>query len=506
MCPAGWLPEDPFGREAVVNGEGLAYVSPQSSEDCHRQVQRILQSAAFRNASTLQQLLQFLASRALDNSQPELLKEYTIGVEAFGRPHDFDPKTDTIVRVQIHRLRQKLKEYYDSDGRHDPIVVEIPKGHYLPTFEAVAAASGPSSVPETNSKPPGHPADIRSKDEAAGVRSTETRGGPRLEIGLVILCAIAACMGLGFWMGTKQNPGDKQQMNVKEYAAGTDAVKAFWANLIGNDPNPVIAYPDAVFLLDDSNDLFRFRQGASDDRGALVDPHLARQFASNPKLVSEAGPLYYENGYTGTGELQAVAMLSGLLGQMGVQPIVKPSRDITPVDLRQHSVILLGSSFQNVAVAQLMSAGDLGFKNPDSHLEGWRAEIINASPQPGEEGSYHTERDPVRHMLETDYAIISVQSGLAPGRHLAVLGGLDTTGTEGATMFALSESGANELMKAAALTTGKKTAMEMEQFQVLVKVRLERGNEVLGASLVAVHKITPAVSRRTKPSSPAQSQ
>jgi hypothetical protein len=73
-------------------------------------------------------------------------------------------------------------------------------------------------------------------------------------------------------------------------------------------------------------------------------------------------------------------------------------------------------------------------------------------------------------------------------------------------MFALSESGANELMKAAALTTGKKTAMEMEQFQVLVKVRLERGNEVLGASLVAVHKITPAVSRRTKPSSPGQSQ
>jgi hypothetical protein len=485
-------------RRQSVNGEGLAYVSPQSSEDCHRQVQRILQSATFRNAYTLQQLLQFLASRVLDNSQPELLKEYTIGVEAFGRSQDFDPKTDTIVRVQIHRLRQKLKEYYDSEGRHDPIVVEIPKGHYLPAFEAVAAASDPSSMPETNSKPHGQPADIRSKDKAAGVSSTQARGGPRLGFGLVTLCATAACIGLGFWIGTKQSPSDKQPITIKEYAAGTDAVKAFWANLIGDDRTPVIAYPDAVFLLDDSNDLFRFRQGASDDRGALVDPHLARQFASNSKLVSEAGPLYYENGYTGTGELQAVAMLSGLLGQMGAQPIIKPSRDITPVDLREHSVILLGSSFQNVAVAQLMSAGDLGFKNPDSHLEGWRAEIINAFPQPGEEASYHTERDPVRHTLKMDYAIISVQSGLAPGRHLAVLGGLDTTGTEGATMFALSENGANELMRAAALTTGKKTEMDMEQFQVLVKVRLERGNEVLGASLVAVHKITPAVSRRTQ--------
>jgi len=490
-----------------VNGEGLAYVSPQSSEDCHRQVQRILQSAAFRNASTLQQLLQFLASRALDNSHPELLKEYTIGVEAFGRPQDFDPKTDTIVRVQIHRLRQKLKEYYDSEGRHDLIVVEIPKGHYLPTFEAVSEVSGPSSVPETNSKLPAQPADIRSKDEAAGERRTQVRDGWRLGIGLVILCAIATCIGLSFWIGTKQNRGDKQPKTIREYAAGTDPVKAFWANLIGDDPTPVIAYPDAVFLLDDSNDLFRFRQGASDDRGALVDPHLARQFASNPKLVTEAGPLYYENGYTGTGELQAVAMLSGLLGQMGVQPIIKPSRDITPVDLREHSVILLGSSFQNVAVAQLMSAGDLSFKNPDQHLEGWRAEITNSSPQPGEEALYHTERDPVRHALKTDYAIISVQSDLAPGRHIAVLGGLDTTGTEGATMFSLSEGGARELLKASALTPGTKPTTDMEQFQVLVKVRLEKGNEVLGASLVAVHRIPAAGPQmRSKQSSPVQSK
>jgi hypothetical protein len=482
-------------------------MSPLSLEDRHRQVQRILQSTAFRNASTLQQLLQFLASRALDNSQPELLKEYTIGVEAFGRPQGFDPKTDTIVRVQIHRLRQKLKEYYDSEGRRDPILVEIPKGHYLPTFEPVAAASGSSSVPETSSKPAGQSADRGIKDEAAGARGTQARGGPRWGTALVALCTVAACIGLGFWIGTKQHAGDRPVMTVKEYAAGTDSVKAFWANLIGDDPAPVMAYPDAVFLLDDSNDLFRFRQGASDDRGAVVDPHLARQFASNPKLVSQAGSLYYENGYTGTGELQAVAMLSDLLGQMGVHPIVKPSRDITPVDLREHSVILLGSSFQNVAVAQLMTAGDLSFKNPDSHLEGWRAEITNASPRPGEEGSYHTERDPVRHALKMDYAIISVQSGLAPGRHIAVLGGLDTTGTEGAAMFALSEGGANELLKAAALTAGKKPAIEMEQFQVLVKVRLERGNEVLGASLVAVHKITPAGSQGgAKQSSQAQSQ
>jgi hypothetical protein len=477
-----------------VEDGGLAYVSPPlPSDDCLRQTKRVLQSAAFRNASTLQQLLQFLASRALDNSPPELLKEYAIGVEAFGRPADFDPKTDTIVRVQIHRLRQKLKEYYESEGRRDPILIEIPKGHYLPTFEPFAGAgAGPSIAQETSSKPVDHSPEIKSKDETPDSHAKPSPGSTRMGIAVAGLCALVAGVALGFWIGSIQRSVDRKPTTVKEYAAATDPVKAFWANLIGDDAAPVIAYPDAVFLLDDSNDLFRFRQGASDDRGALVDSHLARQFASNPKLVSEAGALYYENGYTGTGELQAVAMLSGLLGQMGVQPIVKPSRDITPVDLRQHSVILLGSSFQNVAVAHLMSSGDLSFRNPDSHLEGWRAEITNTHPQAGEEVVYHTERDPVTHALKVDYGIISVQSGVVPGRHIAVLGGLDTTGTEGATRFAVSETGAKELMKAAALEPGKQSPSEMQQFKVLVKVRLEKGYEVLGASMVAVHKIEPA--------------
>ena len=473
---------------------GLAYQTPPvPSKDCLRQTQRILQSAAFRNATTLQQLLQFLAERALAEPQQEPLKEYTIGVEAFGRPSDFDPKTDTIVRVQTHRLRHKLKEYYESEGRHDPILVEIPKGHYLPSFELLPASHSLIGV-EEGGKTLAH---STSEFTAHEIEVSRSQSGPRMSFGagLAFLFVLAIAFACGIWVGVTRHSGGAKSLSVSDYAMGTDPVKAFWANFIGDDSIPVIAYPDAVFLLDDSNDLFRFRQGASDDRGARVDPHLAHQFASNPKLVSEAGALYYENGYTGAGELQAVAMLADLFGQMGVQPIIKPSREITPVDLRQHSVILLGSSFQNVAVAQFMGAGDLSFKNPDSHLEGWRAEITNESPHPGEVAKYRTERDPATHTLKTDYGIISVQSGVVAGRHIAVLGGLDTTGTAGTTMFATSENGAQEMLKAAALTPGRKPGTDMQQFQILVKVPLEKGSEVLGASAIAVHKIDPSASR-----------
>src|SRR5579863_5708583 len=98
-------------------------------ERCEEQVRRILRSGTFRNASTLQQLLTFLAAKSIAGAG-DSLKEYTIGVEALGRKNDFDPKIDPIVRVQSHSLRTKLKEYYSHEGSRDPILVQIPKGHY----------------------------------------------------------------------------------------------------------------------------------------------------------------------------------------------------------------------------------------------------------------------------------------------------------------------------------------------------------------------------------------
>jgi hypothetical protein len=448
----------------------------------------------------LQQLLQFLTARVFKGGA-EALKEYTIGVEAFGRPHDFDPKTDTIVRVQIHRLRQKLTEYYEADGSRDPILVEIPKGHYLPSFGAASNSDvnvGQDPTPESDATISAAIVPVGQNVESSGLGEGQKQvRSVRIFLSTAVAAAaVITIFAIGFWIGNKQQRTGVAGMpsiavSQLALANSADPVRAFWANFLGNDSAPVIAFPDAVFLLDDSNDLFRFRRGASDDRGALVDPHLAQQFASNPSLVAKAGQLYYENGYTGAGELQGIAMLSNLLGQMGVKATVKPSRDITPDDLRQHNVILLGSPFQNVAVAQLIAAGDFNFKNPDSRHEQWRAQIVNAHPRANEVPTYGTERDPGTQALKTDYGLVTIQSGVIPGRYIAVLGGLDTTGTEGATLFATSRPGVEELSKALAASGASGGKGEMPQFQALIRVRLEKGYDVLGASLVTVHRLLP---------------
>ena len=498
----------------------MAYLHPLTGADaetpgveqCEEQVRRILRSGTFRNASTLQQLLTFLAAKSIAGAG-ETLKEYTIGVEALGRKDDFDPKIDPIVRVQSHRLRIKLKEYYSHEGSRDPILIQIPKGHYLPTFEPLVAdsllAAAVADVSEIAA-----PDLVAAEEEQAKNRNAvvevQTPGTQRRRFAWLTgpraaTAALMIAIGIaGFWIGhlypgIQSGAGEASRGIAK--SGSSDVVETFWSRFLNDDRAPVIAYPDAVFLLDDSNDLFRYWRGASDGRGALVEPHLARQFASNPQLVGMAGQLYYENGYTGTGELESVAMLSGLLGRLGVKPTIKSSRDLTPDDLSQHNVILLGSPFQNVAVAQLLTAGDFVFQNPDQHHEQWRAQIIDSHPKNGESATYATERDPATRVLTSDFSLITITPGVVPGRSIAILGGLDTKGTQGATLFATSTFGVEQLVRALGAENAPSTGPMA--FQALVRVRLAKGYQVLGAELTAVHPMpapNPSPPRAAPPS------
>jgi hypothetical protein len=78
-------------------------------------------------------MLRYVVERTLEGRTDEL-KEYALGVDVFGRGASFDPRVDTIVRVQARRLRSKLEGYYNIEGRMDPLLIEIPKGRYIISF------------------------------------------------------------------------------------------------------------------------------------------------------------------------------------------------------------------------------------------------------------------------------------------------------------------------------------------------------------------------------------
>src|ERR1700693_2105253 len=104
------------------------------------QIDRLVNSHVLHGSESLCKLLRYLAEHALDHPGSSL-KEYQIATEVFGRSPNFDPQSDSTIRVQAGRLRLKIAEYYASEGAHDPIQVEIPKGPTRSRFTAGNRAS-----------------------------------------------------------------------------------------------------------------------------------------------------------------------------------------------------------------------------------------------------------------------------------------------------------------------------------------------------------------------------
>ena len=114
------------------------------------QLDRILASPGFANADRLSRFLRFVVERTLDG-EGDQLKEYRLGTEVFDRPTDYDPRLDSIVRVEARRLRSKLAEYYEGPGRADPVLIRVEKGGYAATFES--APAHPTTQPAVPTTP-----------------------------------------------------------------------------------------------------------------------------------------------------------------------------------------------------------------------------------------------------------------------------------------------------------------------------------------------------------------
>jgi len=150
------------------------------------QLQRILQSSGFARNERLSRFLRMVIERHLEGRDDEL-KESLIALEVFGRPADYDPKRDPVVRAEASRLRARLAEYYQNEGKHDPLVIEIPKGGYTPRFRQASATDGVASpvIPDA-------------------AKPRRTRLG--LTVGLVTLSFLLAASTAWWWFRHKSAP------------------------------------------------------------------------------------------------------------------------------------------------------------------------------------------------------------------------------------------------------------------------------------------------------------
>ena len=96
---------------------------------------RIVASAGFANSPRMSRFLRFVVEETAAGRATSL-KEYVVGLRVFDKPDSFDPTVDPTVRVEASKLRAKLARYYETEGRGDALIIEMPKGHYGARFRA----------------------------------------------------------------------------------------------------------------------------------------------------------------------------------------------------------------------------------------------------------------------------------------------------------------------------------------------------------------------------------
>ena len=102
-------------------------------EACWELLKRVAASTPLKRATRLQELLLYVGQSSLIEGR-EQVREQEIGAKVFGRPEQYDTSIDNIVRTNVSDLRKRIAAYFQGEGLHEPVVMEIPRGSYLPVF------------------------------------------------------------------------------------------------------------------------------------------------------------------------------------------------------------------------------------------------------------------------------------------------------------------------------------------------------------------------------------
>lgn len=179
-------------------------MTPIPDQDVRAELDRILASKGFASAGRLSKLLKYVVDKTLAGQTGEL-KEYAVGIEVFDRDEKYDPRLDSIVRVEAGRLRTRLDEFYSSGAGVSRIRISLPKGSYVARFE-------PTQAPEA---PQAHQAPVAST------------GGYRMPL-MILAAVLVAGIGALLWFASRDR---RAQPDLRP----TAAVLPFAANMIGGD-------------------------------------------------------------------------------------------------------------------------------------------------------------------------------------------------------------------------------------------------------------------------------
>ena len=407
------------------------------------QVEKLEHSHALHGSESLRKLLRYLARHAIEHPGTSL-KEYQIATEEFGRPADFDPAVDSMVRVQAGRLRAKLVEYYATEGANDPIRIELPKGAYSLSFHPREQQTGfhAREYPQRQSlagPPHGAPhADV-------------SRGWFFAVVGLSTLLLLALAV---LFLDRRQTPTASAAVESPAPAA----LREFWKPFLQGADEPWVVFSNAAFVGRPETGMRYFNSG-QDSHETIFDH------------------------YTGVGEVLAVHNLDLVFSSFHRKLRVKRGSLFSLDDAKNNNLIFVGSPSENLTLREIPGTREFTFFRLESGPRKGDLAVLNVHPQPGETKYYLAS--PASSSLTEDYGVIGFVPGLNPTRSVMIMAGITTFGTQAAVEFATGQDTVQQLLS----RTASANDGNLQPFEALLHVRVIKGVPV-ESELIAVRKLS----------------
>jgi len=394
-----------------------------------QELERVLKSEILRHSEGLRRLLAYLGEKSLSGEGPAL-KEFTIGIEAFQKPADYDPQEDPTVRVLASKLRHKLEDYYRTEGRQNPVRIELPKGHYLLEFRERGPGAGEGELGAAS-------AEVRKWRRACWV----------LGVALAAVVALAVVWTFLLYQQGAATP--------RAGAAWNPELELIWRPYLeGNRPilialgTPLFTKFSQGFFRDPRLNLWEQAQGS--ERLRAVQKALESPYAS---------PWH---NFTGIGEACGTFLLCKLLGPRRPNILLKRSAAFSWEDLSTHNAVFLGSPKFNPQLK------DIPFEQ-NFVIEG--GSLQNLQPHPGEPERFPEVWTPNHSALLEDHALVTRLPGLHGRGEITILAASSTEGTWAASEFVTSPAHAQEL----AARLGTSGGRLPQAYQVVVRTKIKDG-------------------------------
>jgi hypothetical protein len=386
-------------------------------------VQRIVVSRSMGRSPLLSEFLLYICDRHLRNQSADLT-EQRIGVHVFGRSEGYNSNDDNIVRNYARTLRKRVEDYFATEGKHEDLKLEIPRGAYVPVFYSRPPENEPEETPATT--------DAWCTDTSAAPSLIEETPLPAkgpirspLFYPYVALCFILAgvvviyCALRGFPRAWRAVAAPASQP-----ISPSDAL---WGQLFQKERDTFVVPADSGLVI--MQGLTRHPVSLGDYVSGKYQSDGTSHAAISAGDVRELGT----RRYTSIVDLNLVLRLSRLKQVFPQRMMVCYARDLRMDDVRSDNAILLGSVDANPWVG--LFEQQLNFRFSFDPKSDSAPVILNQHPLAGEQLVYANHHDASWH---STFGRIAYLSNLDGSGHVLLVGGLNMAGTQAAGEFVLN--------------------------------------------------------------------